>query len=312
MPTTKLILPTISGNMTADVVRDFNALAEAVDGKAGTSNGLATLDSSGKVPANQLNIDTSNLATKEELTAHKADDGIHVTQAKQDSWNQAVTDIGSKSSLKTTAKNDLVSAINEAFQFANDGKTDIASVVGSPATVNDTFALLKTHIQNVKNKGATNLTNKGQSANGNESLDSLMSKIANVNTGRNSRSGTVTTSGNTSNFTVPPGGTGSYVSNYSATVTGLPFNPSIVILVTNGWQNTLSKSSFTFFTKNLPALSSVIAVNNAFENNPHVSTIYTCGDGNKDYGNGALYARQGEFKMPFYQGNQSVIWIAIE
>ena len=31
MPTPKLNLPTINANMTADVVRDFNALAQAVD-----------------------------------------------------------------------------------------------------------------------------------------------------------------------------------------------------------------------------------------------------------------------------------------
>lgn len=49
MATTKLGLPTITGNMTADVVRDMNALANAVDGKAGAANGLALLNAQGKV-----------------------------------------------------------------------------------------------------------------------------------------------------------------------------------------------------------------------------------------------------------------------
>lgn len=56
MPTTKLNLPLIDGSNTADVVRDMNALANAVDNKAGVSDGLATLDASGKVPASQLNV----------------------------------------------------------------------------------------------------------------------------------------------------------------------------------------------------------------------------------------------------------------
>lgn len=54
MPTTKLNLPLIDGTNTADVVRDMNALANAVDNKAGASDGLATLDATGKVPASQL------------------------------------------------------------------------------------------------------------------------------------------------------------------------------------------------------------------------------------------------------------------
>lgn len=59
MATTKLGLPTITGNMTADVVRDLNGLAEAVDAKAGAASGLATLGADGKVPASQLNVSSS-------------------------------------------------------------------------------------------------------------------------------------------------------------------------------------------------------------------------------------------------------------
>ena len=54
MPTTKLDLPLIDGSNTADVVRDLNALANAVDNKAGASDGLATLGADGKVPPAQL------------------------------------------------------------------------------------------------------------------------------------------------------------------------------------------------------------------------------------------------------------------
>lgn len=54
MATTKLGLPTVTSNMSADVPRDLNALAEAVDAKMGVAGGLATLDSGGKVPSGQL------------------------------------------------------------------------------------------------------------------------------------------------------------------------------------------------------------------------------------------------------------------
>lgn len=93
------------------------------------------------------------------------------------------TDVGDKNALLTTNKTTLVSAVNELFTSANNGKSDIASVVGSPASANNTFAQLKTHIQNAKNKGAANLVAKGTTAVGTESLDSLMSKISSVSTG---------------------------------------------------------------------------------------------------------------------------------
>lgn len=60
MATTNLGLPLIAGNNTADVVRDMNALANAVDGKAGAVSGLAKLDSGGKVPVTQLPAGTAN------------------------------------------------------------------------------------------------------------------------------------------------------------------------------------------------------------------------------------------------------------
>ncbi|MMZ45458.1 Phage tail fiber repeat protein [compost metagenome] len=54
--TDKLSLPLIEPNMTADVPRDLNALAEAVDAKVGIAGGLAVLGADGKVPADQLNV----------------------------------------------------------------------------------------------------------------------------------------------------------------------------------------------------------------------------------------------------------------
>lgn len=92
-------------------------------------------------------------------------------------------DMGSKANLNTTDKTNLVAAINEAFQFANNGKTDIASVVGSPAVAGNTFTQLKTHIQNAKNKLATNLSNVGQASVGTETLDALAAKVANAQSG---------------------------------------------------------------------------------------------------------------------------------
>lgn len=52
MPTDKLNLPLITENMIANVPRDMNALAEAVDDAAGTD--LATLEADGMIPSSQM------------------------------------------------------------------------------------------------------------------------------------------------------------------------------------------------------------------------------------------------------------------
>ncbi|WP_420768764.1 hypothetical protein ACNR9V_03290 [Parageobacillus thermoglucosidasius] len=64
----------------------------------------------------------------------------------------------------------------------------------------------------IKRTMATNLTNKGTSASATESLQSLVDKIANVNTGKKWASGTFTSSGN------------------SITISGLSFRPSLVLV----------------------------------------------------------------------------------
>ncbi|WP_197199215.1 hypothetical protein [Cytobacillus firmus] len=179
MATTKLSLPTISGNLTADVVRDMNALAEAVDSKAGAAHGLATLGADGKVPSTQLNVDTSTLATKQEVAEHQAEDAI-------DAHNASNISVADDTGLFTSsdvegALKEAIEKANSAFTSANNGKTDIASVIGSPATSGDTFSQLKTHIQNSKNDLASNLTTKGQASAGTETLNQLVTKVLNIN-----------------------------------------------------------------------------------------------------------------------------------
>jgi phage-related tail fiber protein len=100
----------------------------------------------------------------------------------------------------------------ELFTFANNGKTGISSVIGSPATAGDSFATLAGLIQTNKDTLATNLGGKGVPAAGTETLAALVTKVTNVNMGKPFLSGS---SGS---------GTGT-----SFTISGLSFAPKIVI-----------------------------------------------------------------------------------
>jgi phage-related tail fiber protein len=69
--------------------------------------------------------------------------------------------------------------IAEAFQYANNGKTSIANVVGK-VTGSNTHAQIASEIQTDKNTIATNITSKGISANGTETLASLAGKVGQI------------------------------------------------------------------------------------------------------------------------------------
>lgn len=196
MPTLKLNLPTIDNTKTADVVRDMNALANAVDTAAGTAGGLATLDPNGKVPSTQLDIsapDDATTSTKGIVMLEDSTTSTSVTKAATPKSIKTVADqVGTLTALNTTAKSNLVAAVNELFQFANDGKAKWSNVVGSPLASSDTFTQMQTKTQTIKDSLATNLTAKGQTSTGAETLTALVNKVSAIVPGRPIASGETT------------------------------------------------------------------------------------------------------------------------
>lgn len=90
--------------------------------------------------------------------------------------------IGTLSSLQTTNKNNLVSAINEVFQNANNGKQIIATAVGSPITSSDTFTSIGTKIDTLTQTFKDNLTAKGVAPSSSDKLSSLINKVKDIKT----------------------------------------------------------------------------------------------------------------------------------
>ena len=88
--------------------------------------------------------------------------------------------IGSLPSLRTNSKDTLVNSINELFQYANNGKTSIANVIGIPVENNTSFMQLSESIQTCKNRMTECLSNKGVIKNSNESLLSLVNAINDI------------------------------------------------------------------------------------------------------------------------------------
>lgn len=202
---------------------DLDSAVKAALGKARTALqsvtkadvGLGNVDNTSDASKPISNAQATKFGEVEgALTTHQAD------LASQESGKGAsligINDSGNKFTSTT-----VEGALGELFQFANDGKTNIATVVGSPTLSSDTFSKIKSDIQTQKNNLATNLTNKGQSSSGTETLKSLVDKVANVNTGKKWAIGTSTSN-----------------SSSLLTVSGLTFTPSVVIVHVPGASTT--------------------------------------------------------------------------
>lgn len=185
--------------------------------------------------------------------------------------------------------------LEELFTFADDGKTNIATVVGSPATVDNTFSQLQTHIQNSKNTLATNLTDKGQTSAGTEPLQALADKVANVNTGKRYLTGTATSSATTVTFK-----SGNNINNNTnhVTVTGLTFQPSkINIYKADG-------SQVTKFDATSPNDVKIDLTDARTTGTPAASTFLLDGVG--------AYVTPTSFRMPTYYASAAHTWEIVE
>ena len=119
----------------------------------GQPKGVATLGTDGKVPGSQL-PPLNYVATTDGKTA--------------------------SGTLQTTEKTNLVTAINEVKSYANDIKTKIANVIGTPATPSDTSDVLASHIQSAKDKIAGYITKNKGTADRNMPLLTLSDRLSNI------------------------------------------------------------------------------------------------------------------------------------
>ncbi|MGE7115105.1 hypothetical protein, partial [Lysinibacillus sp. NPDC047702] len=139
MPTPNLGLPTIDHNMFADVPRDMNALAYAVDEAAGPNGKIA------------LKQEVQSL--QQSFNNHVNDNVKHVTTPERAGWNKAVADIGDRNQLNTQNKANLVSAINEVFTSSVDKNIKIASAItdkGVPTSADATSDQMAANIRAIQ------------------------------------------------------------------------------------------------------------------------------------------------------------------
>ncbi|NFG25625.1 hypothetical protein FC777_00525 [Clostridium botulinum] len=147
-------------------VQDFNDNSDKIDLE------LKKVDSSLKDIANKVDnikIADGTTTTKGIVKLNTAINSTSTTEATTPSATKQAYDKGVEA----------LNRANEAFTSASNGKTYIAGKVGN-VTGSNTFTQIGDRIQTDKNTAATNLNSKGISSSGNETLDSLASKIAQI------------------------------------------------------------------------------------------------------------------------------------
>ncbi|EPY2281815.1 hypothetical protein ACXAT1_002751 [Clostridium sporogenes] len=151
----------LDGNIAAKLTKDVEQLKKDVE----------NID----IPVKSVNKKTGDIELK------AADITTENGQTIETQLADITTQQGDLQNLKTTDKTNIVGAVNELFQNANNGKQNWVDVIGSPLNIEDTFSTLKNKTQNLKNSMAEKLTTKGQDSKGIEDLQVLINKIDMLN-----------------------------------------------------------------------------------------------------------------------------------
>lgn len=249
MPTEKLGLPLIASNLTADIVRDFNALAEEIDDKVAPAQDLVQL--------------------AQVVETHKQDNTSHVHYG-----------VASGTNTKTVTLDPVPTTLGEGFALsfknttANSGAVTLnvnslgaKPVVKSGGTALSSGGLKAGGVYTLRYDGASFIL-QGEGASGDALASDLLSgKTASTDAGDitgtmvnrgtfNLALGATVPAGYYSGGTVPNGkkfasgtistgalvpfeyaGSSSTINSFSITVTGLTFKPSLIIVTRSGTSN---------------------------------------------------------------------------
>ena len=99
--------------------------------------------------------------------------------------NGLVDKVGELNGLMTEEKGDLVGAINELFQSANNGKELIASAIGEPLDSNDTFSAMSNDINGLLSTFKINMMNNGITVDNDDKFKQLIDKIKTISENKN-------------------------------------------------------------------------------------------------------------------------------
>ena len=172
--------------------------------------------------------------TMEELSGSLKEylNGLGLTEAQVQELIDKFEDekIGDISQLSTENKTNIVTAINELFQSANNGKELIANAIGEPLSKEDTFSAMSTDINGLLSTFKINMMNNGVTVNSGDKFKALIDKIATLADNEGNKVQFVTGFINTTNYLVNEYTTWRWIKNSFTFDSSLDFTPTRIIL----------------------------------------------------------------------------------
>ena len=190
--------PSDTSKLWLDITDNTNPILKYYNGSSYVSSRVAIIDDSSTLgeinkvfSANKSLVLTNNLSSKigdiDSLnTINKSSTVVAINEVldKVVTSNTANNVFFDNSTTGMSATN-VQSAVDMLFSYAYNGKSAIATVIGSPSTINETFAQLSSDIQSNKNILANTLTDRGIETATSETLSAMIAKVAQVSSSSN-------------------------------------------------------------------------------------------------------------------------------
>ena len=190
--------PSDTSKLWLDITDNTNPILKYYNGSSYVSSRVAIIDDSSTLgeinkvfSANKSLVLTNNLSSKigdiDSLnTINKSSTVVAINEVldKVVASNTANNVFFDNSTTGMSATN-VQSAVDMLFSYAYNGKSAIATVIGYPSTINETFAQLSSDIQSNKNILANTLTDRGIETATSETLSAMISKVAQVSSSSN-------------------------------------------------------------------------------------------------------------------------------
>lgn len=190
--------PSDTSKLWLDITDNTNPILKYYNGSSYVSSRVAIIDDSSTLgeinkvfSANKSLVLTNNLSSKigdiDSLnTINKSSTVVAINEVldKVVTSNTANNVFFDNSTTGMSATN-VQSAVDMLFSYAYNGKSAIATVIGYPSTINETFTQLTNDIQSNKNILANTLTDRGIETATSETLSAMIAKVAQVSSSSN-------------------------------------------------------------------------------------------------------------------------------
>lgn len=190
--------PSDTSKLWLDITDNTNPILKYYNGSSYVSSRVATIDDDAVLGTTDKTFSANKTLELTNNLSSKIGDIDSLNTINKSSTVVAINEVLDKVVASNTANNvffdnsttgmsatNVQSAVDMLFSYAYNGKSAIATVIGYPSTINETFTQLTNDIQSNKNILANTLTDRGIETATSETLSAMIAKVAQVSSSSN-------------------------------------------------------------------------------------------------------------------------------